>query len=80
MSWVDEQLFVILNHRLTQGLPTIYTTNLSQRELRERVDGRVSRRLATATLAFLPLIGVPEAQQSSPALKRLLLGQPTETA
>lgn len=73
MSWVDEQLFVILNHRLTHGLPTLYTTNLSQRELRERVDERVSRRLATATLAFLPLLPVPEAQQASPELKQLLL-------
>lgn len=73
MSWVDEQLFVILNHRLTQGLPTIYTTNLSQRELRERVDERVSRRLTTATLAFLPLLGVAEAQEAPADLKQLLL-------
>jgi DNA replication protein DnaC len=73
MSWVDEQLFVILNYRLTQGLPTIYTTNLSQRELRDRLDDRVSRRLATATLAFLPLKPVQQAQQSSPELKQLLL-------
>lgn len=73
VSWVDEQLFVILNHRLTQGLPTIYTTNLSQRELRERVDERVARRLSTATLAFLPLLEVPEAQEAAPELKQLLL-------
>lgn len=73
MSWVDEQLFVILNYRLTQGLPTIFTTNLSLRELNERVDNRVSRRLDTATVAFLPLLPVPEAQQPSPDLQRLLL-------
>jgi len=79
MSWVDEQLFVILNHRLTQGLPTLYTTNLSQRELRQRLDDRVSRRLATSTLAFLSLLPVPETQQASPELKSLLLEGDQET-
>jgi len=73
MSWVDEQLFVILNHRLTQGLPTLYTTNLSRRGLDDRLDKRVSRRLGTATLAFLPMLGVREAQQAPEELRRLLL-------
>lgn len=73
MSWVDEQLFVILNHRLTQGLPTLYTTNLSRRGLEQRLDPRVSRRLGTATLAFLPMLAVREAQQAPEELRQLLL-------
>jgi len=73
MSWVDEQLFVILNHRLTQGLPTLYTTNLSKRDLSQRLDMRVSRRLGSATLAFLPMLPVRAAQEAPEELRKLLL-------
>jgi DNA replication protein DnaC len=73
MSWVDEQLFMILNHRLNQKLPTIYTTNLTKRELTGRVDQRVSRRLDTATLGFFPMEKVARATETSPALRNLLV-------
>jgi len=73
MSWVDEQLFMILNHRLTNQLPTIYTTNLNRRALEERVDQRVWRRLNTATLTFRHMEVVPRAVAKPAGLTNLLM-------
>lgn len=75
MSWVDEQLFTILNHRLTNNLPTLYTTNLSKRQLNDRLDFRVASRLDRATLAFLPMKSVRSATAASSELRNLLLGE-----
>ncbi len=55
MNWVDEQLYLILNHRLTHDLPTIFTSNLKPRELSDCLDGRIFRRLRERTLAFWPV-------------------------
>ncbi len=41
-----DKLWQIINHRYTQRLPTIITSNLNRAEMRERFDGKISGRLA----------------------------------
>lgn len=59
MSWVDEQLYTILDWRISNNLPTIYTTNCKASELARDFDPRVFRRLQTRTAAFWPIKEVP---------------------
>lgn len=44
-DWVQETLFVLINHRYEQMLPTILTTNYSLDELDVRVGKRITSRL-----------------------------------
>lgn len=74
-SWVDEQLFLILDHRLENKLPTIFTTNLKKTELEQgALHPRVVRRLGTKTLAWLPVKKVQGAVGPDPQLRSMLLG------
>ena len=41
-----DKLWQVINHRYTQRLPTIITSNLNRAEMRERFDGKISGRLA----------------------------------
>ena len=72
MSWVDEQLFVILNYRLTHALPTIFTTNLKKSELNTALDMRVARRLDTATIAWWQVAGIKRKNDDRARLRALL--------
>lgn len=44
-DWVQETLFVLINHRYEQMLPTILTTNFSLDELDNRIGKRITSRL-----------------------------------
>ena len=44
-DWVQETLFVLINHRYEQMLPTILTTNCTLDELATRVGKRITSRL-----------------------------------
>lgn len=44
-DWVLERLYVVLNHRMNAGTPTIITTNLPHRLLRELAGERLLRRI-----------------------------------
>lgn len=44
-EWVQETLFVLINHRYEQMLPTILTTNCNLDELETRVGRRITSRL-----------------------------------
>lgn len=44
-EWVQETLFVLINHRYEQMLPTILTTNYSLDELDVRIGKRITSRL-----------------------------------
>lgn len=74
-SWVDEQLFLILDHRLQNKLPTLFTTNLKKSELERGgvLHPRVVRRLDTKTLAWWPVRRVAGAAQADEDLRNLLL-------
>lgn len=53
-----EQIYYLLNTRLTRGLPTVISTNLSRTELQQRYTERVSSRLLnTRTGLALPFLG-----------------------
>ena len=51
-DWVREQLYVIINHRYEDMLPTIVTTNCSTQELVERVGQRTVSRLIEMTTPY----------------------------
>jgi DNA replication protein DnaC len=72
MSWVDEQLYLILDYRLGENLPTIYTTNLRRSELARLLDARIVRRLHTKTATTWQLEGV-EGTANPPAHLQALL-------
>ena len=44
-EWVQERLFVIVNHRYERELPTFVTTNCGLKELAERIGPRTLERL-----------------------------------
>lgn len=43
--WAEDQLYTVLNNRESNGLPTIVTTNLSERDLSSRLGRAASSRL-----------------------------------
>lgn len=45
-EWVQETLFVIIDRRYTNYLPTIFTSNLSLDQLQERLGYRIASRIA----------------------------------
>ncbi len=44
-EWVQETLFVLINYRYEQMLPTILTSNCSLKELEEKVGERITSRM-----------------------------------
>lgn len=44
-EWVHETLFVLINYRYEQMLPTIFTTNCSLEELEEKLGKRITSRI-----------------------------------
>lgn len=44
-DWVKEQLFITINHRYEQGLPTIITSNFPIEDLAERYTQQIASRL-----------------------------------
>jgi DNA replication protein DnaC len=78
LSFAQEQLYLILNHRLKHSLPTLYTTNLSRRELHGSekepglLDARISRRLEERTLATWKVNKTPDSGKPPEGLAKLL--------
>lgn len=48
-EWVQETLFVIIDRRYTHYLPTIFTSNFSLDQLKERLGYRLASRIAEMT-------------------------------
>lgn len=48
-EWVQETLFVILDRRYTHYLPTIFTSNFSLDQIKERLGYRIASRIAEMT-------------------------------
>lgn len=48
-KWVKEQLFILINTRYENMLPTIITTNCSMAEIADQLDERVASRLVEMT-------------------------------
>lgn len=48
-EWSEERLFVIVNHRYREGLPTIFTTNVSLDETAARLGVRCDSRIDACT-------------------------------
>jgi DNA replication protein DnaC len=44
-EWVEETLYLILNHRYNEVLPTIITSNLTIEQLADRVGDRIASRV-----------------------------------
>ncbi len=53
-EWVQERLFLVIDHRYRNRQPTLFTTNLHPEDLEDRLGGRiVSRIVGMATLVRL---------------------------
>jgi len=44
-EWVQERLFLVIDHRYRRRLPTLFTTNLHPQDLEERLGGRIVSRI-----------------------------------
>lgn len=44
-EWVQERLFLVIDHRYRRRLPTLFTTNLHPDDLEERLGGRIVSRI-----------------------------------
>lgn len=80
VTWVQEQLYLILDERIRRGLPTLYTTNLSRNALRQhfgegtaggRLWSRIERAEVMPALEMRP-VGDDKRLRSSDARDALL--------
>jgi DNA replication protein DnaC len=55
-DWGREQLFLLIDHRYNQMLPTIVTTNLTPAELKQNIGDRIADRLVQGAL-LVPMTG-----------------------
>lgn len=55
-EWAKEKMFVLINHRYAQGMPTVITTNDGAYETKERIGERSFSRLAERC-EWIPLEG-----------------------
>ena len=44
-EWVRERIFVIVNHRYREALPTVFTSNIGPEELPAQLSGRTASRI-----------------------------------
>ncbi|MDQ3943266.1 MAG: ATP-binding protein, partial [Actinomycetota bacterium] len=44
-DWVRERIFVIVNHRYRETLPTVFTSNIGPKDLAEQLGGRTASRI-----------------------------------
>ena len=51
-DWVKEQLYVIINRRYENMLPTIITTNCTMNELKDRIGERTASRIIEMTTPY----------------------------
>jgi DNA replication protein DnaC len=76
VSWVDEQLFVILNERVNHCRPLVYTSNLSPTDLADQLHERVWSRIERTLVAACPMEPVPAAiMPGRKAAQERLLGE-----
>ncbi len=48
-EWTEELTYRLVNHRYEHLLPTVFTTNLTIRDLRDALGDRIASRLAQMT-------------------------------
>ena len=58
-EWAEERLFEIIDFRYNEELPTIFTTNLTSEELKEKISNRIYDRL----LEMCDFVGVTAPSQ-----------------
>lgn len=79
VTWVYEQLYLLLDRRIMANRPTIYTTNLSPSDLERRLDtdagmrvwGRIERAQVAPPIEVKPVQGV---NRQDPEDAKLLFG------
>lgn len=52
-EWVQERLFIIINHRYRESLPTIYTSNVGPKDLSDALGPRIASRIVETSKAIL---------------------------
>lgn len=81
VDWVDEQLYLILDARVNNNRPTLFTTNLTPSDLKKTLSARVHSRLERSqAMAPLEMLAVPGVARQSSADRDLLLAAPAKRA
>lgn len=77
VDWVDEQLYLILDARVNNNRPTLFTTNLTPTDLKKTLSARVHSRLERSqVMPPLEMLAVPGVARQSTADQQLLLADP----
>lgn len=77
VDWVDEQLYLILDARVNNNRPTLFTTNLTPSDLKKTLSARVHSRLERSqVMPPLEMLAVPGVARQSPQAQQLLLADP----
>lgn len=74
VDWVTEQLYLLLDERLRNDRPTVYTTNLSPADLANVLTGRVASRIERAeVMPALEVTRVADRARRDGAAQELLI-------
>lgn len=81
VDWVDEQLYLLLDERLRENRPTIYTTNMATNDLRSTLSERVASRIERSeVMPALEMARVSERVMRDESIKnRLTAPRPGST-
>lgn len=84
VSWVGEQIFLILDERISAGRPTLYTTNYDQSTLREKLNmldktGRLWGRIERSQVAAFAMRRVAGKTKPNVAARSALLAPLPQT-
>jgi len=77
VSWLTEQLYILLEERFQQNRPIIYTTNLTPSDMEKRYNNEAWRRVyarleAAQVTPPMEIFRVPGVEIADPEAKRLL--------
>lgn len=79
LSWVEEQLYLILDERIKRSAPTLYTTNLSAGELDAYLQERISSRLKNIIVSNYELMPVKGVNEPATEFRDILNKQKNKT-
>lgn len=81
VDWVDEQLYLLLDERLRENRPTIYTTNMATNDLRQTLSERVASRIERSeVMPALEMAKVPGRALRDEAIRNRLMSPRTPGA
>jgi DNA replication protein DnaC len=71
-EWVQERIFVIVNHRYREALPTIFTSNIGPKDLAEQLGERTASRIIAMCKEGIELGGQDYRSRNAAERRRLM--------